>query len=281
MCGSPPPCFPSTAATKSATMMTVRTRESYMSVFTACLLSLGSLELDVLKHLGGLAVELRRAVGVAAGCCDVALREDDTRQAAPLLGLVQRIRRGLERVLGRVELAEREPRLPEGVVGVAHLRQPLRVVGEARHGSFGVADGVGRIALREVDLRDGDLCDGREVVLAGVDEAFVGVLEMRERGVEVLQLEVDAAEVVEDLRELERLVGLDELVARTLGVPAGEDVAALALGDQRRLEQRVPERPRVVHLLAELDRELDVRLREVDVLQALEAERAPAQDLDT
>src|SRR4051812_27565658 len=157
MCGSPLPCFPSTAATKSATMMTVRTRESYMSVFIACLLSIGSLELDVLKHLGGLAVELRRAVGVAARRRHIALCEDDAREAAPLLGLIQRVRCGLERVLGRIELAEREPRLAEGVVRVAHLRQPLRVVREASDCGLRVADGVGRVPLREVDLRDGDL----------------------------------------------------------------------------------------------------------------------------
>ena len=92
--------------------------------------------------------------------------------------------------------------------------------------------------------------------------------------------EVEAAEVVRQLADV-RLVG--ELLVRgtcALGVRAGEQPVALALGDERRLEVGGADRAAVVQRLGQLERALDVFARGLVVALAALAARAPQRMLE-
>ena len=67
--------------------------------------------------------------------------------------------------------------------------------------------------------------------------------------------------------------------ARLLGVRAGEHPVALAVGDERRLEVRGADRARIVGVLGELERALDVLARGLVVALAAPAARAPGEDV--
>src|SRR5947207_198759 len=67
--------------------------------------------------------------------------------------------------------------------------------------------------------------------------------------------------------------------AGALGVRAGEDPVALAVGDERRLEERVPDGARIVGVLRELERALDVLARRFVIAHAPPAARAPREDV--
>src|SRR5439155_18585812 len=89
----------------------------------------------------------------------------------------------------------------------------------------------------------------------------------------------DRAEVVRQLPDV-HLVG--ELLVRracALGVVAREHPMALAVGDERRLEICGADRARIVRILRELERALDVFARGLVVALAAPAPRAPGQDV--
>jgi hypothetical protein len=104
--------------------------------------------------------------------------------------------------------------------------------------------------------------------VADLEENPVGVLQVLDRLLGLPELEIESAEVVQELADV-RLVG--ELLVLRLGalrVRAGKHPVPGALGDERSLEIVVSDRAPVVQALCELERALDVLTRRFPVALA-------------
>src|SRR6185503_16532603 len=134
-----------------------------------------------------------------------------------------------------------------------------------------------RLARAQVDLRKRRDDVAGIGVIADLEENPIGVLEVLDRLFGLSKLEVESAEVVQELADI-RLVG--ELLVLRLGalrVRTSEHPVARALGDQRSLEVVMSDRAPVVQAFCELQRTLDVLARGFPVALAPIAAGAPAE----
>ena len=93
------------------------------------------------------------------------------------------------------------------------------------------------------------------------------------------ELEVQAAEVVQQAADVSLIVDLLVVGLCALGVAARLDPVPHPLGDQRSLEETFRHLARIVQRLRELERALDVFTRCFEVPLASVAARAPAEDV--
>ncbi len=105
------------------------------------------------------------------------------------------------------------------------------------------------------------------------------LLEQSDRLVGLAEEEVQAAEVVRELADVNPVRELLVRRARLLGVRAREHPVSFAVGDERRLEVGGADRARIVRVLGELERPLDVLARRLVVALATPAARAPREDV--
>ena len=120
---------------------------------------------------------------------------------------------------------------------------------------------------------------GRLGVAALVEQDAVGALQVLDRALGLAELEVEAAEVVQQAADVALVVELLVVGLRALRVAAREHPVAHALGDERGLEVDVRHRAVVVERLRQLERALDVLARGLEVALAAVAAGAPAEDL--
>ena len=102
---------------------------------------------------------------------------------------------------------------------------------------------------------------------------------MLDRLLLVSEEEREAAEGEQEPADVSLVVQLLVELLGPLRVAARQDPVALPLGDERRLEVRVGDRPAVAQVLRELERALDVLVRGDVVALAPVAARAPAEDV--
>src|SRR6187431_2296171 len=136
-----------------------------------------------------------------------------------------------------------------------------------------------RLARAQVNLREGRDDVAGIGAVADLEENPIGVLEVLDRLLGLPELEIESAEVVQELADV-RLVG--ELLVLRLGalrVRAGEHPVPGALGDERCLEIVVGDGAPVVQALSELERALDVLARRFPVALAPVAPRAPTESV--
>src|SRR6185503_17217285 len=101
----------------------------------------------------------------------------------------------------------------------------------------------------------------------------------RDRLLRLAELEVEAAEIVEQLADVGLVGELLVLGLRALGIRAGEHPVPRALRDQRSLEIVVGDRSAVIQAFGELERPLDVFAGSLPVALTAVAARAPAEDV--
>src|SRR6187200_1704227 len=136
-----------------------------------------------------------------------------------------------------------------------------------------------RFTRAQMNLREGRDDVAGVGVVADLEENPIGVLQVLDRLVGLPQLEIESAEVVQELANI-RLVG--QLLVLRLGalrVRAGEHPVPGALSDERSLEIVVGDRAPVVQSLGELERALDVLPRGFPVALASIAAGAPAESV--
>src|SRR6185312_7541492 len=134
-----------------------------------------------------------------------------------------------------------------------------------------------RLTRAQVNLREGRDDVAGVGVVADLEENPIGVLEVLDRLVGLPQLEIESAEVVQELADV-RLVG--QLLVLRLGalrIRAGEHPVPGALGDERSLEIAVGDPTAPLSSLGELERALDVLPRGFPVALAPVAAGAPAE----
>src|SRR5580765_2615732 len=136
-----------------------------------------------------------------------------------------------------------------------------------------------RLARAQVNLREGRDDVAGVGVVADLEENPVGVLQVLDRLLGLPELEIESAEVVQELADV-RLVG-EFLVLRlgALRVRAGEYPVPGALGDERCLEIVVGDGAPVVQALGELERALDVLARSFPVALAPVTAGAPTESV--
>ena len=120
---------------------------------------------------------------------------------------------------------------------------------------------------------------GRVGRRARVEEDAEGVLELLDRLLRLAEQEVEPAEVVQQLADVGLVGELLVLALRALRVRPREQPVAVALGDQRGLEEDVGDGAPVVQALGELERALDVLAGGLPVALPAIAAGAPAQDV--
>src|SRR5581483_7663316 len=158
----------------------------------------------------------------------------------------------VEIVDATVEQLERVTRLLLSLVEVAGAEMDL---GERRDGAAGVSVPAGLESDRERLLQQAD--------------GVVGVAEE----------EVETAEVVRELADVDAIRELGVRLTRALRVRAGENPVALAVGDERSLDVRGTDRPQIVDATRELESRLDVVAGCFVVALAAPAARAPGKDV--
>ena len=139
---------------------------------------------------------------------------------------------------------------------------------------------VGRLVVADVLVHRRQAAQGlRGVRLrAGLDGERERRRQMIDRLLGMPEQELKAAEVEHQAAGVSLVVQLLVDRLRLLCVLAGEHPVAHLLGDERGLEVRSGDDPRVVHRLRELDRALDVLARGLVVGLSATTTRAPRED---
>src|SRR4051794_25836595 len=250
-CPRPRPGWPTLPATTEITTRarstTVRRR---MNLFATDNTSF--LEPDVLERFSRAAVEHRCTSFVSTLCRQVAPRDPSRSAMRGRRQLCERVFRPRKLVFRLVEAslleeraAEHDARVPDLVEHVVALADDLQGVQRLLLGALDVAGA--QVDLRE--RRDG----GRDLfVAAGLERHRDRMLEVLDRLLRLAEQELEAAEVVEQPRDVRAVGQLLVLRLRLLGVGAGEHPVPVALGEQRGLEVRRSERTRVVRRLGQL-----------------------------
>src|SRR6201989_2238762 len=145
---------------------------------------------------------------------------------------------------------------------------------------------MARLRLRLLELAgpEMDLREGRD------SAAGIGVAPQIERDRErllqqlhcllrVAEQEVEPAEVVRELADVDAIRKLRVGLARALGVVPGEHPVAFAIGNERSLEVRGTDRAQILDAPGKLECALDVVARRLEVALALPAARAPREDV--
>ena len=135
------------------------------------------------------------------------------------------------------------------------------------------------VAGAQMDLRERRDRLRRVVVASDLERDRERVLQTLDRLLGLAEQELEPTEVVQQPADVRAVGELLVLRLRPLGVGAREHPVAVALGEQRRLEVGLAERPRVVHRLGELERALDVLARGLEVALPAVAARAPREDV--
>src|SRR4029077_19869631 len=241
--------------------------------------SFRSLEADILESLSSRPVELGRTFVIPPLGGEVAA-SDPGRSAMAARPQLAKARLGREE--GRIGLVEPvllEQRAPEHELRAAHL---VDIVDSA----FEQLERMTRLSLRvreragpQMDLserRDGPAC----VRLAPqIERDRERLLEQLNRLVGVAEQEVEPAEVVRELADVDTVGELGVGLACTLGVVPCEHPVAFAVGDERSLEVRSPDRAQILDTTGQLQRALDVVARSLEVALALPAARAPRENV--
>ena len=134
------------------------------------------------------------------------------------------------------------------------------------------------VAGAQVDLRERGDRLGRIVVATDLERDRERMLQVLDRPLGLAEQEVEPAEVVQEPADVGAVGELLVLRLCLLGIRAREHPVAVALGEHRGLEVRLPERPAVLHRVGELERALDVLARCLEVALPAVAARAPRED---
>src|SRR5436190_3402361 len=237
--------------------------EKSRTLVTSHLLSDRSLEPDVLKCLSRSAVEVSCKPVVAATGGEVAPRDP---RGGAMSGRAELREAGLgcrEGRLGLVEAVLLEQRPPEDELRAADLVEVVLVSGGLEEAQrvprllFGLLD----VAGSEMDLGQRGHRLRRVCVATGLEGDAERLLQEADRLVGLAEEEVQAAEIVRQLADVDLVGELLVGSARLLGVVPREHPVPLAVGDERRLEVGGADRARVVRVLGELKRALDVLAR--------------------
>ena len=135
------------------------------------------------------------------------------------------------------------------------------------------------VAHAQVNLRQGRNCATGVCVAAQIECDRERLLEQRHRLVGVAEQEVETAEVVRELADVDTVGKLGIRLPSPLRVVAREHPMALAVGDERGLEEGCADRPEILDAAGQLERALDVVARSHEVALPLPAPRAPGKDV--
>src|SRR5579884_1321986 len=237
------------------------------------------LEADVLESLGSRAVQLGRPLVIAPARCEVAACDPGGRAVAPRAELAEARLCGGEGRLRLVEPALLEQGVPEHELGAADLVDVVDATVEQLECLARLLLGQLDVARAQMDLRERRNGAAGVGVAPEVEGDRERLLEQLHGLVGVAEQEVETAEVVRELADVNPIRELAVGLPRLLGVVARQHPVALAVGDEGSLEVRGPDRAEILDPLGQLESALDVVAGRLEVALALPAARAPREDV--
>ncbi len=139
--------------------------------------------------------------------------------------------------------------------------------------------GLFDVARPEMDLREGRDRASRVRVSSELERDRERLLEQLHRLLGVPEQEVEPAEVVRELADVDAIGELRVSLPRPLGVVARQHPVPFAVGDERSLEVGSADRAEIVDAARQLERTLDVVACSLVVALTLPAPRAPGKDV--